>query len=125
MTTTARGSRKRLECLRLAAAVDGRIITPGNAGYDEARVVFYGGFDRRPAVIVRPSDAGDVAQVVSVARESGLELAVLGGGHSLAWRPGSATAPRSGSAGSPLAAASGTWSESTASPSKACSPPRW
>jgi FAD/FMN-containing dehydrogenase len=69
---------------RLAAAVDGRIITPGNAAYDQARTIFYGGFDRRPAVIVRPTDASDVSQVVSLARETGLELAVRSGGHSLA-----------------------------------------
>ena len=46
--------------------------------------VFYGGIDRRPAVIVRPTDASDVSQVVSLARETGLELAVRSGGHSLA-----------------------------------------
>jgi FAD/FMN-containing dehydrogenase len=69
---------------RLRAAVDGRIITPGNAAYDQARTVFYGGIDRRPAVIVRPTDASDVSQVVALARETGLELAVRSGGHSLA-----------------------------------------
>jgi FAD/FMN-containing dehydrogenase len=69
---------------RLAAAVDGRIITPGDAAYDRARSVFYGGIDRRPAVIVRPTDASDVSQVVLLARETGLELAVRSGGHSLA-----------------------------------------
>jgi FAD/FMN-containing dehydrogenase len=69
---------------RLRAAVDGRIITPGDAVYDQARTVFYGGIDRRPALIVRPTDASDVSQVVSLARDTGLELAVRGGGHSLA-----------------------------------------
>jgi FAD/FMN-containing dehydrogenase len=69
---------------RLRAAVDGRIITPGNPAYDQARTVFYGGIDRRPAVIVRPTDASDVSQVVSLARETELELAVRSGGHSLA-----------------------------------------
>ena len=69
---------------RLRAAVDGPIITPGNAAYDQARTVFYGGIDRRPVVIVRPTDASDVSQVVSLARETGLELAVRSGGHSLA-----------------------------------------
>jgi hypothetical protein len=69
---------------RLRAAVDGRIITPGNAAYDQARAIFYGGFDQRPAVIVRPTDASEVSQVVSLARETGLELAVRSGGHSLA-----------------------------------------
>jgi FAD/FMN-containing dehydrogenase len=69
---------------RLRAAVDGRIITPGDAAYDRARTGFYGGFDRRPAVIVRPTDASEVAQVVALAAETGLELAIRGGGHSLA-----------------------------------------
>ena len=69
---------------RLRAAVNGRIIAPGDAAYDQARTIFYGGFDQRPAVIVRPADAGEVAQVVDLARESGLELAVRSGGHSLA-----------------------------------------
>jgi FAD/FMN-containing dehydrogenase len=35
-------------------------------------------------VVVRPTDASDVSQVVSLARETGLELAVRSGGHSLA-----------------------------------------
>src|SRR5688500_3598379 len=69
---------------RLGAAVDGRIIAPGTAAYDQARTTFYGGFDQRPAVIVRPTDASDVSQVVSIARDTGLELAVRSGGHSLA-----------------------------------------
>src|ERR671911_185049 len=51
---------------------------------DEARTVFYGGFDRRPALIVRAEDATDVSRVVKLARESGLELAVRSGGHSVA-----------------------------------------
>jgi FAD/FMN-containing dehydrogenase len=68
----------------LRAALNGRVIGPEDAGYDQARTVFYGGVDRRPAVIVRPADAAEVAQVVSLARESGLELAVRSGGHSSA-----------------------------------------
>jgi hypothetical protein len=62
----------------------GRVIAPDDAEYDRARTVFYGGIDRRPAVIVRPADASQVARVVSAARETGLELAVRSGGHSLA-----------------------------------------
>jgi FAD/FMN-containing dehydrogenase len=67
---------------QLRAVVKGRVIAPEDAGYDEARTVFYGGIDRRPTVIVRPADASDVARVVSLARETGLELAVRSGGHS-------------------------------------------
>jgi FAD/FMN-containing dehydrogenase len=66
----------------LRTAFNGRVIAPGDSGYDEARTVVYGGIDRRPAVIIRAADAGEVSRVVSLARDSGLELAVRGGGHS-------------------------------------------
>jgi FAD/FMN-containing dehydrogenase len=66
----------------LRAALKGQIIAPGDAGYDQARSVFYGGFDHRPALIIRPVDATEVSLVVSLARESGLPLAVRSGGHS-------------------------------------------
>ena len=69
---------------QLRAALNGRVIAPDDAGYDKARTVFYGGFDCRPAVIVRAADATDVSHVVSLARETGLELAVRSGGHSAA-----------------------------------------
>lgn len=68
----------------LREGLEGRVIGPDDNGYDEARTPFYGGFDRRPAAIVRVANAEDVARVVSVARESGFELAVRSGGHSLA-----------------------------------------
>jgi FAD/FMN-containing dehydrogenase len=66
------------------AELAGHVLAPGDRGYDAARRVFLGGFDRHPAVIVRPLDAGEVAHAVSLARETGLELAVRGGGHSYA-----------------------------------------
>jgi FAD/FMN-containing dehydrogenase len=68
---------------RLDATIDGRVIVPGDADYDQARAV-YGGFDGRPAAIVRPAHATDVSQAVSLARDQGLALAVRSGGHSLA-----------------------------------------
>ncbi|MEW5940913.1 MAG: FAD-binding oxidoreductase [Chloroflexota bacterium] len=68
----------------LRAVFNGRVIAPEDAGYDKARAVFYGGIDRRPGAIVRAADAGDVARVVSLARENGFELAVRSGGHSIA-----------------------------------------
>ena len=66
----------------LRAAFKGQVIVPDDAGYDAARSIFYGGIDRHPAVIIRVADAADVSRVVSLARESGLELAVRSGGHS-------------------------------------------
>ena len=68
----------------LRSTLKGRVIAPGDAGYDEARTVFYGGIDRRPAVIVQPTDATEVSYIVSLARETGVELAVRSGGHSVA-----------------------------------------
>ena len=69
---------------QLRAAVDGRVVTADDAGYDQARALFYGGFDRRPQAIVWPTNTTEVAQVISLAAERGLELAVRGGGHSSA-----------------------------------------
>ena len=68
----------------LRALFNGRVIAPDDGGYDEARTVFYGGIDRRPAAIVRVADAGDISRLVSLARETGLELAIRSGGHSSA-----------------------------------------
>jgi FAD/FMN-containing dehydrogenase len=67
---------------RLIADLDGQVITPDHPEYDEARTVFPGDIDRLPAVIVRPTDASQVAQIVTVTRDSGLDLAVRSGGHS-------------------------------------------
>ena len=69
---------------QLRADLNGRVIMPDDDAYERARAVFYGSIDRRPAVIVRPADATEVARVVTLARESGAELAVRSGGHSLA-----------------------------------------
>ena len=66
----------------LRSSIKGQVILPGDAEYDEARTVFYGGFDRRPAMIVKVADTADVARVIALARETGLELAVRSGGHS-------------------------------------------
>jgi FAD/FMN-containing dehydrogenase len=66
----------------LRGQVRGRVITPEDPAYDQARMTFYGGFDRRPQVIIQAADAADVARAVALARETGLELAVRSGGHS-------------------------------------------
>jgi len=61
----------------------GEIVLPGDSGYEAGRAVWNGSVDRRPAVIVRPTDAGEVASAVRFAREQDLEIAVRSGGHSI------------------------------------------
>jgi FAD/FMN-containing dehydrogenase len=67
----------------LREKVNGTVLEPGDPGFDEACAVFLGGMDQRPAVVVQPADADDVATTVVAARESGVPLAVKSGGHSV------------------------------------------
>ncbi|HEU4642989.1 MAG TPA: FAD-binding oxidoreductase [Gemmatimonadaceae bacterium] len=69
---------------RLAASLRGQLLTPGMAGYDEARTVWNAMIDRRPALIARCAGAADVVRAVRMAREHGLLVAVRGGGHNIA-----------------------------------------
>ena len=68
----------------LLGSVRGTVIEPGDEAYEAARLVMNRAVDLRPAAIVRVADATDVATVVNVARETGMELAVRSGGHSAA-----------------------------------------
>ena len=72
----------RLDALR--AALRGTLLLPGEPGYDAARAVWNAMIDCRPAAIVRAAGAADVIQAVNLARDTGLELAVKGGGHNIA-----------------------------------------
>lgn len=73
----------------LADRVSGTVIRPGDEGYEEARRVYNGMIDVRPAAIVRCATDEDVVQVVRTAAERRMDLAVRGGGHSV---PGFGTA---------------------------------
>src|SRR5512135_2634515 len=77
-------TQERLPIPQLRTTFKGQVITPDDAVYDEARTLFYGGFDRRPALIVRTADETDVSKVIALARATGMELAVRSGGHSVA-----------------------------------------
>ena len=69
---------------QFTASFRGELIRPDDDSYDEARKVYNGMIDKRPALIVRPTGAADVIDAVNLARENGLPLAVRCGGHSVA-----------------------------------------
>jgi FAD/FMN-containing dehydrogenase len=64
--------------------VTGQIVLPSDPDYDEVRKIWNAMIDRRPALIVRCAETGDVSQAISFARENGLEISVRGAGHNIA-----------------------------------------
>src|SRR5919112_264418 len=62
----------------------GELLRPGDAGYEEARLLWNGLIDKRPALIARCAGVGDVVDSVNFARENDLLVAVRGGGHNVA-----------------------------------------
>jgi FAD/FMN-containing dehydrogenase len=66
------------------ATFHGELVRPGDDDYDQARKVWNGAIDRRPALIARCASAADVAAALRLGRERDLEIAVRGGGHSIA-----------------------------------------
>jgi FAD/FMN-containing dehydrogenase len=67
---------------RLREAFGGDVIIPGDDGYDDARRVWNAMFDRRPAIVLRPTGVEDVATAIRFGRERDLEIAIRSGGHS-------------------------------------------
>src|SRR3954447_20626403 len=70
----------------LSGQVSGLVVSPHDAGYDEARAIHNGLVDRRPALIVRCRTTADVVVALEFARSVGLEVSVRGGGHNVAGR---------------------------------------
>ena len=66
---------------RLRTSVHGPVIGPEDEGYDEARKIWNGAIDRRPAWIARCTGVADVVAAVGFARERGLLVGVRSGGH--------------------------------------------
>jgi FAD/FMN-containing dehydrogenase len=70
----------------LDGRLSGTVLTPDEAGYDEARAVHNGLIDRRPALIVRARTTADVVAALALGRGESLEVSVRGGGHNVAGR---------------------------------------
>lgn len=70
-----------IETTALRDRMAGQVVTPADAGYDEARAIYNGMIDRRPAVIARCRSVDDVRTALDYGRRSGLAIAVRGGGH--------------------------------------------
>lgn len=71
-----------IEILKLV--IKGDVLLPGDAGYDEARIVWNEMIDKRPAVIVRCINTSDVIQAVKFAGKNNLVVSIKGGGHNVA-----------------------------------------
>src|SRR4028119_819802 len=69
---------------RFGRGLRGELLRPDGTAYDEARKVWNGLIDKRPALIARCARVGDVIDSVNFAREHDLLLAVRGGGHNVA-----------------------------------------
>ncbi len=94
-TAEERGGTATLESPRTRARVDyqriqqfreelrGRLSCPDDEGYDNARKIFNGMIDRRPAAIVQCAGVADVIAAVHFARQTDLLVAVRGGGHNV------------------------------------------
>jgi FAD/FMN-containing dehydrogenase len=69
---------------RLRSGLQGPVLLPGEAGYDEARTVWNAMIDRQPAVVARCLGTADVIACVRIAVENDLLLCIKGGGHNIA-----------------------------------------
>jgi FAD/FMN-containing dehydrogenase len=80
---TAAASPSNDDVAAFAASLRGAVVVPNDAGYDDARAVWNGMIDKRPALIARCAGVADVMSCVSFAREHSLPVSVRGGGHNV------------------------------------------
>jgi len=69
---------------KLKSHLNGKVVLPGDSGYDETRKIWNAMIDKRPAAIVRCSDPNDVPHAIAFARENGLDVSIRGAGHNIA-----------------------------------------
>jgi FAD/FMN-containing dehydrogenase len=82
-----KGQRKGIEVAaveQLRLQLQGELLLPGDAGYDQARAIWNAMIDRRPALIARCQTSSDVQRAVAFAQENELLVSVRGGGHNIA-----------------------------------------
>jgi FAD/FMN-containing dehydrogenase len=82
MATTTTLDQAQLEHLR--GQMRGTVILPDDPQYDTTRTLYNVMIDKRPAVIARCVDAADVIAAVNYGRETGMDIAIRGGGHNVA-----------------------------------------
>jgi FAD/FMN-containing dehydrogenase len=75
---------RRTAVQELSDALAGPLLLPGNAAYEQARLVRNAGIDKHPALIVQPTGEADVSSAIQFARDNQLVVAVKCGGHSTA-----------------------------------------
>jgi hypothetical protein len=68
----------------LRSRMEGTVVAPGDATWDEARAAWNLAVDQRPALVAVPASAADVVAIVGFARERGLRVAPQGTGHNAA-----------------------------------------
>lgn len=68
----------------LRGSLRGALFCPGDAEYDEGRLIWNAMFDKRPALVVRCAGVADIISAVNFARTHSIPVAVRGGGHNVA-----------------------------------------
>jgi hypothetical protein len=68
----------------LQASLAGRLLLPASDGYDDARKVWNGMIDNKPAVIIQVANPTDIQNAVNIAREYEALTSIKGGGHNVA-----------------------------------------
>jgi len=68
----------------LQSKINGQVVTPHDANYDEVRAIWNAMIDKRPAVFVQCAAAADVPVAVGFARQHGLDISIRGAGHNIA-----------------------------------------
>src|ERR671930_2442942 len=81
MATATQPKLEETAVLELETSLRGELVRPDDPAYDDHRRIWNGSISRRPALIARCTGVADVIAAVRFARQTGLEVAVRGGGH--------------------------------------------